>query len=230
VIRPINRTTPGDNCSVRGRERSIIGPATGAETIVRALGAPTAHFEDLPQRYFGAILADPPWRFATFDKATTVSARGKRMHYRIMLLEDIMALPVADLAAKDCVLFLWAISPMLPHALGVIDAWGFRYRTIGFTWAKISRQGRPAMTMGYWTRAGSELCLLATRGHPERLDRGVRQLIIEPRREHSRKPAAVHKRIERLVAGPRLELFARCSRIGWTCVGDEVDRFSEAAL
>ena len=224
MTRPIDGTTAGHSCSVRGPECAAL---QSAETIARALGARTDPFDDLPRRHFGTILADPPWRFETYDKATTVSARGQRVHYRTMPLEEIMALPVADLAAKDCVLFLWAISPMLPHALKVIEAWGFRYRTIGFTWAKTTRDGRPAMTMGYWTRAGSELCLLATRGNPKRLDRGVRQLIIEPRREHSRKPACVHERIERLVAGPRLELFARCSRIGWTCVGDETDQFSE---
>jgi N6-adenosine-specific RNA methylase IME4 len=200
-----------------------------AATIARALGARTDRFDDLPRQHFRTILADPPWRFATFDKATTVSARGRHVHYRTMPVKEIMAIPVVDVAAKNSALFLWAISPMLPHALDVIEAWGFRYQTIGFTWAKTTRDGRPTMGMGYWTRAGSELCLLATRGNPTRLDRGVRQLIIESRREHSRKPACVHERIERLVPGPRLELFARCSRIGWTCIGDETDRFSEAA-
>jgi N6-adenosine-specific RNA methylase IME4 len=106
-------------------------------------------FNDLPWGHFGTILADPPWRVGTYDKATTVSARGQRVHYRTMPLEEIRGLPVADLAANDCVLFLWAISPILPHALDVIEAWGFRYQTIGFTWAKTTRDGRPAMTMGY---------------------------------------------------------------------------------
>jgi len=79
--------------------------------------------------------------------------------------------------------------------------------------------------MGYWTRANSEPCLLATRGKPKRLSAAVRQGIIEPRREHSRKPDCVHERIERLVAGPYLELFARATRPGWTCWGNEVGKF-----
>jgi N6-adenosine-specific RNA methylase IME4 len=85
------------------------------------------------------------------------------------------------------------------------------------------------MGMGYWTRANSEPCLLATRGKPKRLNADVRQGIIEPRREHSRKPDCVPGRIERLVAGPYLELFCRTTRPGWTVWGNQVGKFSEAA-
>src|SRR5262249_24906376 len=82
------------------------------------------------------------------------------------------------------------------------------------------------MLLGYWTRSNSEVCLLATRGKPKRLNADVRQGIIAPRREHSRKPDCVHERIERLVAGPYLELFARQRRPGWDCWGYEVDKFA----
>jgi N6-adenosine-specific RNA methylase IME4 len=81
------------------------------------------------------------------------------------------------------------------------------------------------MGMGYWTRANTEVCLLATRGKPKRLNADVRQAILEPRRAHSRKPDCVHERIERLVGGPYLELFARERRSGWTTWGDQVDCF-----
>ena len=82
---------------------------------------------------------------------------------------------------------------------------------------------------GYWTRANSEVCLLATRGKPKRLNADVRQAIIEPRRQHSRKPDCVHGRIERLVEGPYLELFARAPRPGWTVWGNETDKFAQVA-
>jgi N6-adenosine-specific RNA methylase IME4 len=85
------------------------------------------------------------------------------------------------------------------------------------------------MGSGYWTRANSEVCLLATRGNPKRLDAGVRQAIVEPRRQHSRKPDCVHDRIERLVAGPYLELFARQRRPNWDCWGNQTDKFREVA-
>lgn len=83
--------------------------------------------------------------------------------------------------------------------------------------------------MGYWTRANTEPCLLATRGRPKRLNADVRQGIIAPRREHSRKPDDIHARIERLVPGPYLELFARTQRPGWTVWGNQTDKFTEAA-
>ena len=87
----------------------------------------------------------------------------------------------------------------------------------------------PYMGLGYWTRANTEPCLLATRGNPKRINADVRQAIIEPRREHSRKPPGVHARIERLVAGPYLELFARARQTGWDAWGNEIDKFREAA-
>jgi N6-adenosine-specific RNA methylase IME4 len=124
---------------------------------------------------------------------------------------------------------------MLQHALAVIRAWGFEYKTCAFAWTKATpdtiRGGFFGLEMGtgYWTRANTEVCLLATRGRPKRLHRDVRQVIIEPRREHSRKPDGVYQRIERLVPGPYLELFARSSpRTGWTFWGDEVGKFGKS--
>jgi N6-adenosine-specific RNA methylase IME4 len=194
-------------------------------------------FADLPRKHFAAILADPPWRFATYDKRTAVSGftGAASVHYETLPDDEVLALPVAELAAEDSVLFLWLVWPHLPLALRVIDAWGFRYKTCAFAWLK-GHAGQlelfhddinVMMGTGYWTRANSEVCLLATRGRPKRLDAGVRQGIIEPRREHSRKPDCVHSRIERLVSGPYLELFARQSRPGWTSWGNEVTKFDQ---
>ena len=146
-----------------------------------------------------------------------------------MSLAEIKALPVRDLAAADAILFLWTIWTMLPCALEVITAWGFQYKTCGFDWMKADPAQRPvvvpSMGCGFWSRANTEPCLLATRGHPRRLHADVRQAVLEPRRDHSRKPACVHERIERLVAGPYLKLFARQAWPGWTAWGDQVDLF-----
>ena len=182
-------------------------------------------FDDLPRGHFGAILADPTWEFRTW------SARGRgrsaERHYRSTLtLDEIKALPVSEIAAPDCVLFLWATWPCLFAALDVIAAWGFNYKTVGYVFIKQTKRGNGLhWGTGYWTRANSEPCLLATRGKPKRLHADVHQVIIEPRREHSRKPDCTRERIERLVAGPYLELFARSERPGWTAWGDELDRF-----
>jgi N6-adenosine-specific RNA methylase IME4 len=188
----------------------------------------------LPQGKFGAVLADPPWKFEHWGK-DYICGRDPENHYDLMTMNEIVALPVADVAADNCVLFLWITWPMLQHALHVIGAWRFTYKTCAFAWMKadvatINMFSGPVdadMKLGYWTRANSEVCLLATRGNPKRIDAGVRQGIIEPARQHSRKPDCVHERIERLVAGPYLEIFARQRRPNWTSWGDQVDRFAE---
>lgn len=199
-------------------------------------------FEGLPRRHYGAIYADPPWQFATWNKATAVKRRSSgtnvsaATHYNTMRIQDIAALPVGDLAERDCCLFLWVSWPMLPEAMHLIKSWGFEYKTCAFDWMKahagqidmLRDDSDVLMGMGYWTRANSEPCLLATRGKPKRLSAAVRQGIIEPRREHSRKPDCVHGRIEKLVAGPYLELFARAPRAGWDVWGNETNKFRPA--
>jgi N6-adenosine-specific RNA methylase IME4 len=123
------------------------------------------------------------------------------------------------------------------RALEVIEAWGFKYKTCGFVWVKANGQQinmfdddiPVQIGTGYWTRSNSEVCLLATKGQPKRLNADVRQGIIAPRRQHSRKPNGIHERIERLVAGPYLELFARQERQGWTTWGNETQKFGSVA-
>lgn len=199
-------------------------------------------FGDLPRGHYGAIYADPPWLFAVWSGETAVKARGSStttftpaaVHYQTQSLKEIAALPIADLATADSALFMWITWPLLPQAMGLIEAWGFVYKTCAFAWMKghakqieMFRDDIDAsMGMGYWTRANSEVCLLATRGHPKRLNADVRQGIIEPRREHSRKPDCVPGRIERLVAGPYIELFARTTRLGWSSWGNETNKFA----
>lgn len=195
---------------------------------------------DLPQRHFGAIYADPPWRFITRAMARCSGKLGggdRAPPYPTMSKAEIIALPVADLAADDCVLFMWACWPNLLETLEVIEAWGFTFKTCAFSWTKADARQLEMwrddydvqMGTGYWTRANSEPCLLATRGSPKRVSAAVRQAIVQPRREHSRKPDCVYDRIERLVAGPYLELFARQQRPGWTAWGNQTDKFEAAA-
>ena len=196
-------------------------------------------FPELPKGQFGAILADPPWRFEVWSGDTPVKRRGSSgtnvaaaVHYETMSMREIARLPVDDLAAPNCVLFMWAVWPSIVDALKIIDAWGFEYKTCAFSWMKgdpyrlFADEQTPSMGLGYWTRANTEPCLLATRGKPKRLDAGVRQGVIAPRREHSRKPDEIHGRIERLVAGPYLELFSREKRDGWSSWGNQTDKFN----
>jgi N6-adenosine-specific RNA methylase IME4 len=196
-------------------------------------------FDGFPKKHYGAILADPPWAFNLWwgnqsDKAPAAApSRATVPHYQVMREDELSAIPVSDIAADNSVLIMWTCWPVLEWSLRVMRAWGFEYKTCGFCWVK-AHAGQidmfrddidPHMTLGYWTRSNSEMALLGTRGKPKRRAADVRQAIIEPRREHSRKPDCVHRRIERLVAGPYLELFARQKRPGWDCWGAECDKF-----
>ena len=185
---------------------------------------------------YKTIYADPPWSFATYSRKG--KGRSPEAHYDCMTLDDIKALPVSSWAAPDCVLLMWATDPLLERAFEVIRAWGFTYKTVGFYWAKLNKgTPRPCYDdasfftgMGFWTRANPEPCLLATRGKPKRLKADVRKLVISPRREHSRKPNAVHERIEALCAGPYLEMFGRTSRPGWDCWGLQAGLFDQGGV
>lgn len=169
------------------------------------------------------ILADPPWAYRVWSKKG--AGRSAENHYPTMSIEAIRALPVKELAARDCALFLWVTFPTLQEAFSVIEAWGFTYKTVAFVWVK---QNRKAPTLfwglGYWTRANVEICLLATRGQPKRHSAGVHQVILSPVEAHSKKPDVVRERIVTLLGDvPRVELFARQATPGWDVWGNEVE-------
>jgi N6-adenosine-specific RNA methylase IME4 len=178
---------------------------------------------------FNIIYCDPPWDFATYsDKGKGRSAEN---HYSVMTIADICALPVAEIAAPDSILFLWANGPRLFEAQKVIEAWQFTYKSIGFVWVKTGKNGKRPIGCGYWTRANPEICLIATRGKPRRIDASIPTLIEAPRREHSRKPDEVRERIVRLVGDlPRVELFARQRVSGWDSWGDQTPQGSDIVL
>ena len=156
------------------------------------------------------IYADPPWSFRTW------SCKGKERsadrHYECMKKKDIQNLPVSELCEDDCVLFLWVTFPCLEEGLELIKKWGFTYKTFGFTWIKQNKKNNNLFWgMGYYTRANTEICLLATKGKPlHRTSKAVHQVVISKIREHSRKPDEVRERIIKLFGDiPRIELFAR---------------------
>ena len=171
-------------------------------------------------KQYGIIYADPPWRY---DRKHGSGVAEN--HYPTMSIEEICALPVSELAAKDSALFLWATFPQLNEAFRVIDAWGVKYKTLAFLWLKQNRKADSWFYgMGFWTRSNAEVCLLATRGHPKRQAANIHQFIISPVREHSRKPEEAREKIVALMGDlPRVELFARQSPPGWDVWGNEVE-------
>jgi N6-adenosine-specific RNA methylase IME4 len=172
-----------------------------------------------------AIHIDPPWHFVV--RSAAGEARSASVHYTTTQFDKLASLPIGDLAADDCVMFMWTVDWAPQQALDLIAHYGFLHKTTAFTWAKQNESGQDwHMGQGYWTRANPEACWLATRGNPKRLHADVRQLMFHPVTAHSEKPDAVFERIERLVAGPYLDIFARKPRPGWTCWGNE--HFSQA--
>lgn len=187
---------------------------------------------------YNIVYADPPWTYD--DNAPTRGNAAK--HYNTMSIDDICALPVKDITADDCILFMWGAWPKLYESAKVIEAWGFEFKTVAFVWVKTNKRENVNQTsflpadsfdsfwgMGRWTRANTEFCLLATKGKPKRKSAGVHQLIYAPIDKHSKKPSETRERITALVGElPRVELFARNSAPGWDLWGNEVD--SDIAL
>lgn len=188
------------------------------------------------KKNYNVILADPPWTHTTFSPK---GLEGRPQHYPRMTLSEINAIPVDEWAAKDCHLFLWTTGVHLEQAFEVIKAWGFQYSGMGFVWIKLNKNAPIMETRGiqlialndlfmgggYTTRKNAEFCLLARRGKPQRLDKKIHEVIVEQRREHSRKPEESYKRIKKYAAGPRLEMFARQKRAGFDAWGNETNKF-----
>lgn len=171
------------------------------------------------------IYADPPWKYNSRANHKTRFRGGAEGHYPLMDIKKIMALPVADISESNSVLFLWVTFPFLPVQLEVVKAWGFRYATMGFVWAKMNpKSGTPFFGVGYYSKSNAEACVLATRGKVMKpISNKVSSLIIAPRREHSRKPDEARERIEQLYGDvPRIELFAREQVPGWDSWGLDI--------
>jgi N6-adenosine-specific RNA methylase IME4 len=182
-------------------------------------------FGDLPQRSARVVLADPPWAFMNYSKKG--EKKNPNQHYQCMSLADIQALPVRDLAHPGgAVCIMWATAPLLPEAVATMGAWGFTFKSAG-AWAKQSKTGQKwAFGPGYVFRSAAEFYLLGSIGKPEYRSHSIRNLIVAPAREHSRKPDEMRANIEKQFAPPYVELFARESAPGWSVWGNQTDKFS----
>jgi N6-adenosine-specific RNA methylase IME4 len=211
-------TTAGSNDLLADLVSSPV-PSAALMTI------PAWPWPGLHARAYRCILADPPWHFQNFSAAG--EAKNPLAHYDCMPLDAIKALPVAMLAHPvGAALVMWATAPMLPQALDVLQAWGFRFVTVG-AWAKQSSSGTAwAFGTGYWLRSAAEFFLIGTVGDIGPLNRATRNLIVAPIREHSRKPDCFRDVVETLLPGPRAELFARERVPSWDAWGNQVDLFT----
>lgn len=193
-------------------------------------------FAGLPRGCFGAIAADPGTKFETYS-AKGESSRTPQKKYTTLPDDEIAALPVGDLGARDSHLFYWDTGARIAAGrhIPIMRAWGYEPTAIAFTWLKLRPREpdgaflypRDSLNFGpgLTTRKGTELCILGRRGSPRRLRADIREVIIAPRREHSRKPDEAYARIQQYCVGPYLELFARTQRQGWAVWGDQVGKF-----
>ena len=180
-------------------------------------------FGDVPLFRYGCILADPPWCFENYSEKGEV--KNPVAHYDCMEAGDLAGIHVGHIAAPDCALFLWATAPMLPEALATMGAWGFKFKSAG-AWIKRSKSGdKLAFGTGYIWRSAVEFLLVGVNGAPAWRTRSERNVIEAPIRQHSRKPDETYRKIEAMVAGPRVELFARVERDGWDAWGNQVGKF-----
>lgn len=173
-------------------------------------------------RKYKVIYADPPWAFVAYTRTTVPHRRMyAKPPYGVMSMDELKALPIAAVADDDCALLMWIVDSHIDQGFALAEAWGFKFKTKLFTWLKVGKNGKPRMGMGHWTRKETEQVYLFTRGRPKRLSGGVRETITAQRREHSRKPDEAYERIEVLLDGPYLELFARHGRKHWARWGNE---------
>ena len=185
----------------------------------------------LPNKKYNLIYADPPWSFGGGGvyQDNGRPQRETKDQYPLMKTSDICNLPISDIAADDCLLFLWVTDQHLPDALEVIKAWGFEYSTVGFYWVKKTNKGNTCFNVGCWTMKSVEICLIATRGKPLKFKqkRNIKQLVEAERKVHSQKPQDVRDRLIELVGDiPKIELFARTKPVGFDVWGNQTDKFT----
>lgn len=173
------------------------------------------------------IYADPPWDYTL--SGSTKNARGlAKQHYSIMSPNDICNLPIRSIATENAILFMWATFPMIYEALTTIKSWGFIYKTAAFVWVKKNRKSESLFWgMGAYTRANTEICLIAIRKKTKAKQlvkrHDIHQIVMSPIEIHSKKPDIVRDKIVELLGDvSRIELFARQSTCGWDCWGLEV--------
>ena len=176
------------------------------------------------EKKYQVIYADPPWSYKDKRNKNPKMSGGALAHYQTMDIEAIKLLPVKNICSEDCILFLWVTFPQLQEGLDVIKAWGFKYKTLGFSWIKTNKKnGKPFFGIGYYTKSNCEVCLIGIKGKPIKASNNVSSVVISPREQHSKKPEEVRNRIEEFVGGGRnmIELFARQSADRWDCWGLE---------
>jgi len=177
-----------------------------------------------PKKKYKIIYADPPWKYETGVSPRKGIWGLATYHYDVMSNNDIAALPIKDITNDNCILFLWATFPNLKNCIGVLEAWGFAYKTVAFVWEKLDKTNNTLKKygLGWYTRSNCEVVLLGRKGKFDRKSAAVQQVVKSTLTEHSQKPNEVRNRILKLCGDiPRIELFARTKIHGWDVWGND---------
>ena len=160
---------------------------------------------------YNIIYADPPWKYNSRANHKTRFRGGACGHYNLMSMDEIKKVPIPKLADDNCVLFMWCTFPYLDEQIKLFEYWGFKYKTLGFSWIKTNKKnGKPFFGVGYYAKSNCEVCLMGIKGKMKPISNKVSSCVISERREHSRKPDEVRNKIVELFGDiPRIELFAR---------------------
>lgn len=172
---------------------------------------------------YDVLYIDPPWQFNNKNTGGSMKS-GSNAQYPTLSLQELKQLYIPSIASNDCVMFMWWVGSQPKEAIELVESWGFTLKTMtGFNWIKLTKLGKLFFGMGFWTRAGSECCLIATKGRPKPINRGIRSVVMAPAGKHSKKPDEVRNRIVELCGDvPRIELFARDRYEGWDAFGNEI--------
>lgn len=201
-------------------------------------------FKKYKGKKFNLIYADPAWQFSNVKTGGSMTSGASHQYKSTMSIADLKSMPIDDIAADDCILVMWYVGSMAQEALDVVKAWGFDCKNInGFVWNKLTVHNKPFFGMGFWTRAGSESAIVATRGKPKVADHSIRAVGGFPGasldevlgiqsfigsyqvREHSRKPDEFRNLCADLAGeGPKIELFSRGRYHGWSVWGNEIGK------
>lgn len=172
------------------------------------------------------IYADPPWHYNSRSNQDNDRGYSDLKPYTTLKQNELENLPIKNITNDDAACFMWVTDSHLKEGIKLIEAWGFKYKTIAFIWIKHYKSGVRCVNFAPWTLKSAEICILGIKGRMKqcKITNKIYQVVDALRTTHSRKPAEVRKRIDEMFGDlPRIELFAREKTEGWTSIGDGID-------
>lgn len=176
------------------------------------------------QEKYSIIYCDPPWKFKNHTTGGQMIG-GASYHYNTETIKNLKKMDINSITEKDCVLFMWWVASQPKEAIELVEEWGFEIKTMtAFNWVKTTKTGKLFFGMGFWTRAGSENCLIAIKGKPKKISSSIRSVHLLINEKHSKKPQLFRDLIVQMFGNlKKLEMFAREKSEGWDVFGNQIE-------